>query len=66
MPENPYRKGQLWSHLAAQTVRSFGEARIRHLHPDWPTCSAGCGWPVDPAALDGGFTAHPTCQSTGP
>ncbi len=30
--------------------------------PGWLMCSAGCGWPVDPAALVDGFTTHPLCQ----
>lgn len=30
-------------------------------HPDWPLCSTGCGWPVDPAA----GTIHPTCHPDG-
>lgn len=61
MPENAYRRGHLYSHLAAQTTEPYSLARIKHLHPDWPLCTAGCGWPVDPAALVGGYTTHPLC-----
>jgi len=61
MPENAYRKGHLWSHLAASTTTPYSAARIKHLHPDWPMCRM-CGWPINPAALEGGHTVHPACE----
>lgn len=61
MPENAYHKGHLWSHLAASSVEPYSIARLRHEHPDWPTCPA-CSLPINPAALEGGYTTHPTCD----
>ena len=58
MPENAYRRGHLWSHLAASTREPVSLARLKRLHPDWPLCTAGCGWPVDPAVQ---ADIHPTC-----
>lgn len=61
MPENAYNKGNRWSHLAASTVEPYSLSRLRRQHPDWPACTGGCGWPVNPAALAGGYTTHPAC-----
>ena len=61
MPANAYRKGHLWSHLAASATTTYSEARLRHLHPEWPSCWV-CGYVINPAALVGGFTTHPSCD----
>lgn len=34
---------------------------VRRAHPDWPICRR-CGWPINPAALVGGYTTHPNCD----
>lgn len=60
MPENPYRKGHLWSALAASSREAYSITRLRRLHPEWPNCP-WCGLPVNPAALEGGYRGHPTC-----
>jgi hypothetical protein len=62
VPENAYRRGHLYSHLAASTVQPYTLTRIRRLHPGWPDCAAGCGWPLDPAARAGGYDRHPACD----
>lgn len=64
MPARPYRTRELHDHRARSTNHGGPQAaRARRLNPDWPECSAGCGWPVNPAALDGGHTAHPACDT---
>lgn len=62
MPENAYHKAHLYSALAASTVEPYSLSRLRRVHPDWPPCAAGCGWPVNPAALEGGYDTHPACD----
>lgn len=71
MPENAYRTAHLHQHLvrSAQAMRGgYEAARARYLHPDWPLCSAGCGWPLHPAATmgwdgtPGVYDTHPTCD----
>lgn len=58
MPENAYRKGHLWSQAAQGS--SYSQAALKRQHPDWLLCH--CGWPINPAALVGGFTTHPNCD----
>jgi hypothetical protein len=61
VPENPYNMAHRWSQVAQTS--SYALARIRHVHPDWPECAAGCGWPVNPGALAGGYITHPMCDN---
>jgi hypothetical protein len=45
-----------------QSSPMVAAAAVRE-RPGWPMCSAGCGWPIDTAALAGGFITHPLCQA---
>lgn len=64
MPTRAYRTRELHDHRIRSTSRGGPQAaRARRLHPDWPPCTADCGWPVHPAALNGGHTTHPTCDT---
>lgn len=49
-PVRPTRAGR-WATAAAATISARG----------WAACTAGCGWPVDPAA-DNGSGTHPGCD----
>ncbi len=73
MPENAYRRSHLHQHLTRsrhggdlagyyRAVADLGlAARVRHSHPDWPTCTV-CEFPIDPAA-GGDGTRHPNCEA---
>jgi hypothetical protein len=62
MPENAHRMWHLRLHgVQSHAGRTPELARALRLHPDWPLCTAGCGWPLDPAAAAGGHTTHPGC-----
>lgn len=61
MPERPYRLRELHDHAVRSHRRPPDQERALRLHPDWPLCRAGCGWPVDPAAGPGPI--HPGCDS---
>lgn len=61
MPENAYRLASLRSQLCGGTRLPWlplDQVIALRRHPDWPLCTAGCGWPVDPAS---GAT-HPGCE----
>lgn len=67
MPARATRRAELHQHLVrAHAGRAPELVRARRLHPEWPQCAAGCGWPVDPAALAGGWDTHPGCGRARP
>lgn len=65
MPENAYRRAHLYAHAAGRyrTVPDRQRDYARLVHHDWPLCARGCGWPVNPAALEPDYTDHPGCEA---
>jgi hypothetical protein len=54
--------GARWADAAAAVRGSTGWAAGN----GWPACAARCGWPLDPAAANGGHDRHPGCETRQP